>query len=83
MGAGIEATGRGSTPPVFIVVCNNTSVSKLVFDYVAGWAKPGPDATEVVVPGALPLFRTSRAAAGRPGRTRSWSTRPQLESGEA
>ena len=27
-------------PPVFIVVCNNTNVSKLVFDYVAGWEKP-------------------------------------------
>jgi len=24
---------------VFIVVCNNTNVSKLVFDYVAGWEK--------------------------------------------
>jgi type III restriction enzyme len=26
----------GTTPPVFIVVCNNTNVSKLVFDYIAG-----------------------------------------------
>ena len=24
-------------PPVFIVVCNNTNVSKLVFDWIAGW----------------------------------------------
>jgi hypothetical protein len=32
-----EARARGITPPVFIVVCNNTNVSKLVFDYVAGW----------------------------------------------
>ena len=31
---------RRPTPPVFIVVCNNTTVSKLVFDYVAGWEKP-------------------------------------------
>ena len=30
------------TPPVFIVVCNNTNVSKLVFDYVAGWNKTLP-----------------------------------------
>ena len=29
----------GITPPVFIVVCNNTNVSKLVFDYIAGWEK--------------------------------------------
>ena len=35
-----EARIRGITPPVFIVVCNNTSVSKLVFDYIAGWEKP-------------------------------------------
>ena len=30
---------RGQTPPVFIVVCNNTNVSKMVFDYVSGWEK--------------------------------------------
>ena len=30
----------GITLPVFIVVCNNTNVSKLVFDSVAGWVKP-------------------------------------------
>ena len=35
-----EARARGITPPVFIVVCNNTNVSKLVFDYTAGWEKP-------------------------------------------
>ena len=34
-----EARERGLTPPVFIVVCNNTNVSKLVFDYVSGWEK--------------------------------------------
>ena len=32
-------SARGQTPPVFIVVCNNTNVSKLVFDYIAGWEK--------------------------------------------
>ncbi len=37
-----EHQDRGGTPPVFIVVCNNTNVSKLVFDYVAGWEKPLP-----------------------------------------
>jgi len=34
-----DARAKGLTPPVFIVVCNNTNVSKLVFDYVAGWEK--------------------------------------------
>ena len=74
----------GSTPPVFIVVCNNTNVSKLVFDYVAGWAKPVPGSDDtVVVPGRLGLFSNEHAGA--------WSTRPntilvdstQLESGDA
>ena len=35
-----EARDRGITPPVFIVVCNNTNVSKLVFDFISGWEKP-------------------------------------------
>ena len=34
-----EARAKGITPPVFIVVCNNTNVSKMVFDYIAGWEK--------------------------------------------
>jgi type III restriction enzyme len=51
-----EARASGLTPPVFIVVCNNTNVSKLVFDYVAGWEKKLPDGTTVSVPGKLALF---------------------------
>ena len=42
-----EARARGMTPPVFIVVCNNTNVSKLVFDYIAGWEKPIGEQTVV------------------------------------
>ena len=33
-----EAAGI-SVPPCFIVVCNNTSTSKLVYDYIA-WVSP-------------------------------------------
>ena len=51
-----EAQARGITPPVFIVVCNNTNVSKLVYDYIAGWPKPLPDGQTIAVPGKLPLF---------------------------
>ena len=86
-----EARERGHTPPVFIVVCNNTNVSKMVFDYVAGWEKnltpnPSPERRgeprTVPVPGKLPLF--SNVEGGR------WLDRPntilidsqQLESGE-
>lgn len=81
--ANTDAAKRGQSPPVFIVVCNNTSVSKMVFDYIAGWKKELPDGREVPVPGQLSLF--SNVVDGR------WSARPntilvdstQLESGEA
>ena len=35
----LQAIQQGQTPPVFIVVCNNTNVSKMVYDYVSGWEK--------------------------------------------
>ena len=56
---------RGSThleltdsPPVFIVVCNNTSVSKEVYKYIAGYEQPTTDesATPQVIPGVFSLF---------------------------
>ncbi len=51
-----EARARGITPPVFVVVCNNTSVSKLVFDFIAGWEKPTGE--EIIAQaGQLPIFR--------------------------
>ena len=43
----VEAHAAGITPPVFIVVCNNTNVSKLVFDFIAGWEKQIGDSTIV------------------------------------
>ncbi|REJ85157.1 MAG: restriction endonuclease [Acidobacteria bacterium] len=48
--AGIEV------PPVFIVVCNNTTTSKLVYDYVSGFVRQTKDG-DLFVPGALELFR--------------------------
>jgi type III restriction enzyme len=76
------AQAAGMTPPVFIVVCNNTNVSKLVYDYIAGWEKPLPEGASIVVPGALQLFSNEHNG--------GWSPRPntilidsqQLESGE-
>lgn len=45
-------------PPCFIVVCNNTATSKLVFDYIAGFHLPGDDdGPGPFVAGRLPLFR--------------------------
>jgi type III restriction enzyme len=77
-----EARAKDLTPPVFIVVCNNTNVSKLVFDHVSGWEKKLPNESTVLVPGKLSLF--SNVDGDR------WSARPnsvlidseQLESGE-
>jgi type III restriction enzyme len=79
----IEARAKGITAPVFIVVCSNTNVSKLVYDYIAGWEKPIGNTT-VVQAGALPIFRNDDGRGG-------WLHRPntilvdseQLESGEA
>ncbi|MDR4469658.1 MAG: DEAD/DEAH box helicase family protein [Nitrospira sp.] len=78
-----EAHARGITPPVFIVVCNNTNVSKLVFDFIAGWEKQIGEKT-VVQAGQLPIFRNDDSNG-------AWLHRPntilvdsqQLESGEA
>jgi type III restriction enzyme len=77
-----EARAKGITPPVFIVVCNNTSVSKMVFDYIAGWEKQIGETT-IVQAGQLPIFRNDDERGG-------WLRRPnailvdsqQLESGE-
>lgn len=53
----------GSTPPVFIVVCPNTTVSKWVYDQIAGFEREltAPDAApggvvRQVAPGVLPLL---------------------------
>jgi type III restriction enzyme len=78
-----EARARGITPPVFIVVCNNTNVSKLVFDFIAGWEKQIGDQS-IVQAGQLPIFRNDDGNG-------AWLHRPntilvdsrQLESGEA
>src|SRR5690606_20529206 len=79
-----EAARSGdATPPVFIVVCANTAVSKLVYDFIAGYEVETPDGQKIVRPGELDIF--SNAEDGR------WVARPntilidsrELESGEA
>ncbi len=75
---------RRGTPPVFIVVCNNTNVSKLVYDYVAGWEKTLKNGNAVVQAGNFDIFRNDDGNG-------VWLSRPnsllidseQLESGEA
>lgn len=48
---------KTSVPPCFIVVCNNTASSKLVYDYIAGWHTRKADGSEDFQNGRLPLFR--------------------------
>lgn len=43
-------------PPCFIVVCNNTATSKLVYDYIAGFHRTLPDESTQLIQGRLPLF---------------------------
>jgi type III restriction enzyme len=72
----------GEPPPVLIVVCPNTVVSKLVFDWIAGREAQLGDGTPLLVPGNLPLL--SNVDDG------TWTSRQrtilidsaQLESGE-
>jgi type III restriction enzyme len=43
--------------PCFIVVCNNTSTSKLVYDYISGFYSENEDGSEKFENGRLELFR--------------------------
>ena len=72
-------------PPCFIVVCNNTATSKLVYDYISGFQRNNDDGSSELVNGRLALFRNYDESTGNP------LPRPntllidseQLESGEA
>jgi type III restriction enzyme len=81
--ANAEARASGLTPPVFIVVCNNTNVSKIVFDYIAGWEKELADGSRVAVPGNLPLFSNVRDGRFLDRPNTILVDSEQLESGEA
>ena len=71
-------------PPCFIVVCQNTAISKLVYDFISGFQRENADGTTTLENGRLPLFRNFDAN-GQP------LARPhtllidseQLESGDA
>lgn len=44
-------------PPCFIIVCQNTSISKLIYDFVSGFHRENQDGTTSFENGRLPLFR--------------------------
>ena len=79
-----EAAGI-HVPPCFIVVCNNTSTSKLVYDYISGFFQQNEDGTSKLVNGRLALFRNFDEVTGNPfPRPRTLLIdSEQLESGEA
>ena len=51
-----EKVNMFSAPPVFIVVCNNTGVSKEVYKYIAGYEYQDSEGNTTVVQGAKDLF---------------------------
>ena len=48
---------RATVPPCFIVVCNNTATSKLVYDYISGFERENDDGSTSLQNGRLELFR--------------------------
>ena len=71
-------------PPCFIVVCNNTATSKLVYDYISGFMQLNKDGSSQLVSGRLPLFRNYDEYGNPLGRPRTLLIdSEQLESGEA
>jgi type III restriction enzyme len=72
-------------PPCFIIVCQNTAISKLVYDFVSGFHRKNDDGTITPESGRLPLFRnfdeTTGNALPRPNTLLIDSE--QLESGDA
>ena len=54
------------SPPVFIIVCNNTSVSKEVYKYIAGYEQVVSETETRVVPGQFDLFSNFDRKTGKP-----------------
>lgn len=72
-------------PPCFIIVCQNTAISKLVYDFISGFNRKNEDGTITTIQGRLPLFNnfdeTTGNALPRPNTLLIDSE--QLEAGDA
>jgi type III restriction enzyme len=53
-------------PPCFIIVCQNTAISKLVYDFVSGFHRKNEDGTTTLENGRLALFRNFDDITGNP-----------------
>jgi type III restriction enzyme len=72
-----------SVPPCFIVVCNNTPTSKLVYDYISGFHREHEDGSTTLENGRLELFRNFDEHGNPLGRPRTLLIdSEQLESGD-
>ncbi len=73
-----------NVPPCFIVVCNNTSTSKLVYDYISGFHCENEDGSTTLENGRLKLFRNFDEHGNQLGRPHTLLIdSEQLESGDA
>ena len=53
-------------PPCFIIVCQNTAISKLVYDFISGFHRKNDDGTTTLENGRLALFRNFDETTGNP-----------------
>lgn len=73
-----------SVPPCFIVVCQNTSISKLVYDFISGFNHENEDGSISFNNGRFPLFRNFDEHGNPLARPNTLLIdSEQLESGEA
>jgi len=71
-------------PPCFIVVCQNTSISKLIYDFISGFHREKVDGSTTLENGRLPLFRNFDEHGNQlPRPCTLLIDSEQLESGEA
>ena len=71
-------------PPCFIIVCNNTATSKLVYDFISGFQRKNEDGSTTLEQGRLALFRNFDEHGNPLARPRTLLIdSEQLESGQA
>jgi type III restriction enzyme len=76
---------RITVPPCFIIVCQNTAISKLVYDFISGFYRKNEDGTSALENGRLALFRNFDETTGNPlpRPTTLLIDSEQLEAGDA